>query len=737
MPNGWTKVARKFWVTDLTEGDLKELSNVIEEKDVDIQIDPEASPNLEIKELVTVPEVNGVVSFAPVDEAPAAGTGNITVSVDSGTVKPPEPSLTGIVEEIEPLDPSHNQIDRQSVPVHSNLEISTQNPPNSESLPETVKRTKRTLRKLKKPKRVFSPFAEAVIMNDDTNLRSNLIRNIESVAFRMVRISGGVRVKFRSVKTDLKRELIAKIRKIVKKKSKKRSWDNPTMDSAKKREDWPQWQKAIAAEIDQLEVDEDVFEFVDKNKLPKGAKVIPSMFVLQIKRLPNGMLDKYKARLVALGNQQSKDQYADISSPTARTSSVKLLISLQAKGDCASCVVDVKGAYLKSHVKSSDGALYMRLPDGRIVRLKKYLYGLKQAGYEWYETLSLVMTANGYHRSDYDPSLYYRRVGNTYCLAAVHVDDFYCIASSDSEIHRLQEVLKKAFGSITVKEDSVLAYLGMLVSSNADGSCTITQPGYLQKILEKCGIDLSSTASTPFSDKWSSKPDDNEFVNKTEYLERIGMLNYLAVLSRSDILYAVSRCAQNCSKPTKLDMRKVSRIFYYLNGTKQHGITFKKGPVRLLGWVDASHNQYVTDGKGHFGYCFSLGKDDGVFYARSQKMKLVTPAGSTETEYVAMYEAATEIVFLRNLLCELGFEQKEPTVLYEDNQSAIHMVNGRGSFQKQKHINVKYHYTRSLIKKGILSVVYCPTKKMRADVLTKALNRKPFTECVRSLLNVV
>jgi hypothetical protein len=92
---------------------------------------------------------------------------------------------------------------------------------------------------------------------------------------------------------------------------------------------------------------------------------------------------------------------------------------------------------------------------------------------------------------------------------------------------------------------------------------------------------------------------------------------------------------------------------------------------------------------------------------------------------------------LRNLLCELGFEQKEPTVLYEDNQSAIHMVNGRGSFQKQKHINVKYHYTRSLIKKGILSVVYCPTKKMRADVLTKALNRKPFTECVRSLLNVV
>jgi hypothetical protein len=115
-------------------------------------------------------------------------------------------------------------------------------------------------------------------------------------------------------------------------------------------------------------------------------------------------------------------------------------------------------------------------------------------------------------------------------------------------------------------------------------------------------------------------------------------------------------------------------------------------------------------------------------------MKLLTPAGSTETEYVGMYEAATEIVFLRNLLCELGFPQKSATVLYEDNQSAIHMVNGRGSFQKSKHVNVKYHYTRDLIKKGLIDVVYCPTKEMRADVLTKGLTRGKHIDCVKLLM---
>jgi hypothetical protein len=395
----------------------------------------------------------------------------------------------------------------------------------------------------------------------------------------------------------------------------------------------------------------------------------------------------------------------------------------------------VKGAFLKSKVKESDGDLYMRLPDGRIVKLKKYLYGLKQAGFEWFETLATVMLANGYHRSDYDHSLYYRRVGKEFLLAVVHVDDFYCIASSDSEMHRLENVLQEAFGTITIKDDSVLSYLGMFITVDKSGSCTITQPGYLQKILEKCGIAMDSVSSTPYVEKWTPNSDDNDLVNKSDYLELIGMLNYLAILSRSDILYAVSRCAQQCSKPTKLDMRKARRIFSYLNGTKNYGITFRPGKIDFRGWVDAS-NMHYKDGKGHFGYCFSLGLNDGAFYARSQKMKVITPAGSTETEFVALYEAATEIVFLRNLLGELGFKQSSPTVLYEDNQSAIHMVNGRGSFHKQKHINVKYHYTRDLIKKGVIDVVYCPTKKMRADILTKALNRGPFQECAKLLLSL-
>jgi len=104
-------------------------------------------------------------------------------------------------------------------------------------------------------------------------------------------------------------------------------------------------------------------------------------------------------------------------------------------------------------------------------------------------------------------------------------------------------------------------------------------------------------------------------------------------------------------------------------------------------------------------------------------MKIITPAGSTETAYVALYEAATEVVFLRNLLDEIGLTQDAPTVLYEDNKSTIHMVHGDGKFHKQKHINVKYHYTKDLVKREVIDVQYCPTGEMKADILTKAATR--------------
>jgi hypothetical protein len=142
------------------------------------------------------------------------------------------------------------------------------------------------------------------------------------------------------------------------------------------------------------------------------------------------------------------------------------------------------------------------------------------------------------------------------------------------------------------------------------------------------------------------------------------MLNYAAVLTRPDILYPVSRLAQKCSNPTAGDLRKVYRVFRYLQGTKHLGITFKPGDgkVTLYGYVDASYHTY-DNAASQYGYSFSLHSKgtskDSSFYARSSKMKLVT-LSSTESEYVAAAEATGEIMFLRQLLSDIGFPQSKP-----------------------------------------------------------------------------
>ncbi len=115
-------------------------------------------------------------------------------------------------------------------------------------------------------------------------------------------------------------------------------------------------------------------------------------------------------------------------------------------------------------------------------------------------------------------------------------------------------------------------------------------------------------------------------------------------------------------------------------------------------------------------------------------MKIVTPASSTESEYVALYEASTEVVFLRNLLEEIGFKQDGPTIVHEDNKSTIHMVNGEGKFHKQKHINVKFHYSRELVKQGVMSVQHCATEEMTADILTKPATKVIQTKLAKKML---
>ena len=97
---------------------------------------------------------------------------------------------------------------------------------------------------------------------------------------------------------------------------------------------------------------------------------------------------------------------------------------------------------------------------------------------------------------------------------------------------------------------------------------------------------------------------------------------------------------------------------------------------------------------------------------------------SCEAEYVSACAGAQEAVFFRSVLRDLGYEQTDATVMYEDNQSCIAHSRNQDNHTRMKHLDVKKYFVRELVSSGVITHEYVPTGEMIADMFTKPLGQK-------------
>ena len=209
------------------------------------------------------------------------------------------------------------------------------------------------------------------------------------------------------------------------------------------------------------------------------------------------------------------------------------------------------------------------------------------------------------------------------------------------------------------------------------------------------------------------------------YRELVGAVMYLMTCTRPDIAFAVGQLARNAHRPTRPDVIAAKRLLRYLQGTKNMGITLGGSALSLRGYADADYAADASSRRSTSGSVILL--SDGPVMWSSRRQPCVT-LSTAESEYVALSSAVQEIVWLRALLKELGFGQKEPTEVMEDNQSAIAIATGANTSRRTKHIDVRYHYVREKVKTGEIKVTYCATGDMIADVFTKPLGSSKFEE---------
>ncbi|XP_036319460.1 inositol polyphosphate-5-phosphatase A [Rhagoletis pomonella] len=208
---------------------------------------------------------------------------------------------------------------------------------------------------------------------------------------------------------------------------------------------------------------------------------------------------------------------------------------------------------------------------------------------------------------------------------------------------------------------------------------------------------------------------------KFDYQSLIGSLMYIAVNTRPDILHSVCKLSQQNADPHSEHLAAAKLILRYLSKAIDFGLHYSKTGDWICGYVDADWGGDATDRKSFTGYAFFFG---GSAFSWESKKQQTVALSSTEAEYVALSSAAKESIYLRKLWQELKlFDKGGPIMINSDNMSAMNLVKNPVYHGHSKHIDIQYHFIRNVYRTHQIDLNYCPTNDMRADILTKNLQK--------------
>ena len=497
------------------------------------------------------------------------------------------------------------------------------------------------------------------------------------------------------------------------------------------------WIDAIVQEVMSLiEGDNPTFERVSgPGKRPY--RIIHSTAQLKEKWRQDGTLDKLKCRLCGCGNELW-GQIADTYSPTIAALTYACVHQIAIIDQMERCSVDVVQAYLNQPYPDDKLEIYITLPKNvaevcgldpkQLYRIRKYIYGLPDAGRAYYEAYSEHLISGGYERSVSDPCLFIKINGPSRVYVWCHVDDTFVCATDAVELGIFQEHVRKKF-DITV-QSQVEEYLGIKLVNDELGNCLMTQPKLIDETVREYDeelITLFTRAPMSPQRKKEMQSDDETPISQTEYLRLLGILNYLTK-TRPEISTACSFGATHSAHPTRGNMIELLHCLNYLKHSREQGLLLLAGQpgrqLQLTCYVDAS---YLTheDSKSHTGYCMSFGQV-GTFYSKSGKQTLVATS-STHAEMKALYSLTVDLTFVVHLCSELHRPLSLPCVVMQDNQPVIDLLKDTSARSKRcKHFLMMIDWIREQVQEGLLVLQKVDTTDNLADVLTKIITGGEF-----------
>ena len=444
-----------------------------------------------------------------------------------------------------------------------------------------------------------------------------------------------------------------------------------------------------------------------------------------------------KARLVAKGFSQVEGiDYDQIFSPVVRFETVRIMFALAALESWHVSGLDVKSAFLYGVL---DEEIYMEQPEGfkvkgqerKVLRLRRAIYGLKQAALVWWRELANSLKQLGFVRLYSDAGIFICRTQGTYVIVVAYVDDILFVGPNMSVIISKKQAFMDKWECRDLGDCK--EFLRMRIVRK-DRKIFLDQCSYLEKVVERFGMQNAKYARTPLPTGYQPAPNQGK-VNpliRSEFQQVIGSLLYIMLGTRPDIAFAVTKLAQFAANPSKEHLDKARYVVRYLAGTADYALVFDGASNKgLIAYTDSDYAADLIKRRSTTGYHFKLA--NGIISWQSRAQKTIA-LSATEAEYMALSDCSRQAVWIQNIFSELGLP-KRPTQICADNEGGIFIASNPVQERRTKHIDVRYHYVRDCIEQKRIEVVWVPTDDNSADMFTKNLGHVKF-EKFRSMLGL-
>ena len=426
------------------------------------------------------------------------------------------------------------------------------------------------------------------------------------------------------------------------------------------------------------------------------------------------------------------------------------------------CFAEADDAYITWYERKTGVRLD---PAKYVVPILRTIQGHPEAGALYEKEITKILVDElGFKPTTHEPNLLRGTIDGELVLICRQVDDFAFATKNPAVADKLIARLNKF---VTVESEGVGSKFNGIELDQTQDFLRLHCTSYIERVLQSHGWEQPAARESDRHDSVPMRPEDSARLQGLEgpaegtaehrllaaemkfgYRQLLGELLYAYLVCRLDIGYAVATLSRFSAKPHRDHYTALRKICIYLRRTKSFGLIYwrpvdKRVPSlpkssfvpvsvdtslgdfphtplnELVGYVDAAYGTDMATRKSVTGVilCYA-----GAAVAFKSKLQATVSTSSTEAELIAAVDAAKMVKYLRSVLIELGFPPRGPTVLHEDNQAAIEMINHDKPTARSRHVDIQHFAIQEWQRRDIITMKYLSTTLNVSDAETKALS---------------